>query len=110
MTKSNLFVSILAGLALLVAGVAIGAYYGPRFETTLPTERWVSDRMAECGLTVRIHERAVETGDAALKQLILGDMVGCGVLVSWHPDKIPAQSVNTAERIREALGPNFAVR
>ena len=110
MTIKRAFLYAFAAVALLATGVAIGAWHGPRLEAFLPSDRFVADRMAECGLTVRIHERAVAHGDAVLEQLVAGDMVSCGVLVSWYPDKIPERAHGTAERIRAALGQNIASR
>ena len=103
-------IHVLAGAGFLVAGIAIGAHYGPRLEAFLPTDRFVADRMAECALTVRIHERAVATDDAVLEQLVSGDMVSCGVLVAWYSDKIPERDLDTAAGIRAALGQPVASR
>lgn len=102
MSIKRSFLYVLAGTALLIAGVAIGAYHGPGVEAFIPTDRFVADRMAECSLTVRIHEHAVANDDATLERLVAGDMVGCGILVSWYADKIPARDLDTAERIRAA--------
>lgn len=104
MSIKRSFLYILAGTALLIAGVAIGAYHGPRVESFIPTDRFVADRMAECGLTVRIHEYAVANDDATLERLVAGDMVGCGILVSVYGDEIPLRNRDTAERIRAAHG------
>ena len=110
MASQRSIIYVLAGTTLLVAGMAIGAFHGSRLEAFLPTDRFVADRMAECALTVRIHERAVAQDDAVLEQLVSGDMVSCGVLVSWYPDKIPERDLDTAAKIRTALGQPVASR
>ena len=110
MAHKESMVLALGGLLLLVAGIAIGAWFGPRFESLIPTDRFVADRMAECGLTVRIHERATTLGDKELEQLVAGDMVSCGVLVSWYPHKIPERNFDTAARITASLEQPVATR
>lgn len=99
MSKCNPIVLTLSGMLLLASGIVFGAWFGPQVEPLLATDRFIARRMAECGLTVRLHELAVAQGDARLQRLVAGDMVGCGWLVSTYRDRIALEDRDTAARI-----------
>lgn len=103
-------VAALAAPVLILVGVAVGIWISPRFDSLWVPERFVAERMAECALTVRLHEEAVEVGNAELQRLIAGDMAQCRSLVERHPHKIAERDFDVAARINATAPDTIAQR
>jgi hypothetical protein len=109
MVSARALPAAIAAPILVLVGVAVGVWISPHFDSVWVPERFVADRMAECALTVRLHEEAVEIGHANLQQLLEADMAQCRRLVATYPHKIAEHDFDVAARIN-ATAPDTIAR
>ena len=86
-------------LVCLVLGFCAGTWFGFRFDRVYVTDQDVADRIAECSLTMRIVDQALDQRDVELQRLVSGDAHQCHFILSTFPEKIRARDRASAERI-----------
>lgn len=110
MVSSRALLAAFFAPVLILIGVAVGVWIAPRFDSIWVPDRFVADRMAECALTVRLYEEAVEIDSAKLKRLLAGDMVQCRHLVDTYPHRIAERDFDVAARINATAPDTIAQR
>ena len=101
--KKCLLFFAMSSFLFLVAGLGVGRWFGFGLDRVYVTDQDVSDRIAECSLTVRIFDVAMDRSDSELKRLVSGDVHQCHLLATAFSEKIRARDKPAAARILDAF-------